>query len=245
MNMFFTGLYLAITTLLYSAGGYSTAPTQKSEISPASAETADTLHCLLIGDSNGAFPYGWASQLADMRPKDRFCNTCKAGNTIGFDNNERPELNTLRMLDSYIDRGLNEMGHIDLVIIMLGTNDCKAIFADSLALVPDRMYRLLEEIRNDSRFGSVPPHLYMLSPPPIGADSIMQEKYHGAAERILWLLPELERTAERSSCTFLATWQDLYERWPELSSDGIHMTPEGQKKVAKIISSAMDRTSHR
>ncbi|MFZ5941816.1 MAG: SGNH/GDSL hydrolase family protein [Bacteroidota bacterium] len=212
---------------------------------PAQGDPDNPLHVLLIGDSNGAFDYGWANQLAAMRPADRFVNTCRSGNTIGFYNNGRQDLNTLQMIDSYIGRGLEEMGIIDRVVIMLGTNDCKAVFADSTRQVAKNMDRLIRIIQKDPRLKTNPPVICLVSPPPIGADSLMEEKYWGGSERVTRLVPELARVARKRKCVFVPTWHQLKEDWTALSPDGIHMIPEAQLVVADEIGLAMDRTSSR
>lgn len=58
---------------------------------------------LILGDSNGAFEYGWVNQLKKLRPADRIENTSIAGNTIGFNNLNRKSLNTLGNIDLYLE----------------------------------------------------------------------------------------------------------------------------------------------
>ena len=59
------------------------------------------LKILAIGDSNGEFDFGWVAQLQKIRSVDKIVNTSISGNTIGFDNLGRKQLNTLKNIDSY------------------------------------------------------------------------------------------------------------------------------------------------
>ncbi len=191
--------------------------------------------CLIIGDSNGAAQNGWARQLEKMRFDDHFCNLSVAGNTIGFDNLGNARLNTLRNIETYLYRGLDELGAIDQIIIMLGSNDCKAVFHDSLGIVPVNLGNLIQAIRNFPDLQAHQPDIIIVSPPPYGRDAIMKEKYQGGADRIKWLQPRFRQVAVDHACTFIDVYSKLLPQWEQLSNDGIHLTAEGQQIIAGLI----------
>jgi lysophospholipase L1-like esterase len=90
---------------------------------------------LTIGDSNGAFEGSWVEKLKQAHDGYLIYNTSVSGNTIGFNNNNKTSLNTLLNVDRYLDEADDYLDGLDDIIIMLGTNDCKAVFADSLKMV--------------------------------------------------------------------------------------------------------------
>ncbi len=93
-------------------------------------------------------------------------NVSKSGNTIGFDNNGRKELNKLRQIDRYMNEADKVLNGINKILIMIGTNDCKAVFSDSLKLVPGNMKSLLEKIKAHSVYHKYHPEIFVISPPP-------------------------------------------------------------------------------
>lgn len=190
---------------------------------------------LAIGDSNGALEYGWVTQLRRHRFPDRIYNTCVSGNTIGFDNLGRRSLNTLANVDDYLKSAIAELGSLDKIVILLGTNDCKAIFDDSLEQVPKNMELLIAKIQAHDVYRQFSPQIYVVSPPPYAPDAQLIPKYYGGAADIAWLFPRFREVAERTGCTFIDVYSFLLPKWEQLSSDGIHLTPQGQQIIAQGI----------
>ena len=46
----------------------------------------------------------------------------------------------------YLNEAVSYLHGLDAIVIMLGTNDCKAVFTDSLNLVPENMKTLILKI---------------------------------------------------------------------------------------------------
>jgi lysophospholipase L1-like esterase/dienelactone hydrolase len=191
---------------------------------------------LAIGDSNGANENGWVNQLKSLNFSDFIVNTSVSGNTIGFDNNGRKELNTLRNVDGYLESAVSELNGLDKIIIMLGTNDCKAVFDKELKDVPKNLRKLIKKIKSHDLYIKHKPTLYVVSPPPSWSDDKMKEKYHGSAKDIEWLFPRFKEISEKEGCTFIDTYSTLLPQWDNLTADGIHLTLKGQVLIAKIIS---------
>jgi lysophospholipase L1-like esterase len=194
-----------------------------------------SLNILTIGDSNGALPLGWVYQLKQIRKNDTIFNISISGNTIGFNNNGRSSLNTLSNVRSHMDKAYARLGKIDMIILMIGTNDCKAVFKDSLFAVPGNMKKLISEIKQIARSHRNKPLIYIVSPPPFGADELVGEKYAGGIERVSLLNKQLQVIAKEESVNFINTFQILHPVFKQLSSDGVHLNADGQNMIALII----------
>ncbi len=194
-----------------------------------------TLNILTIGDSNGALPYGWVYQLKQIRANDTIFNISISGNTIGFNNNGRSSLNTLSNIGNHMDEAYAKLGKIDRIILMIGTNDCKAVFRDSLYAVPGNMKKLIARIKQIERMHNNKPLIYIVSPPPFGPDELVGEKYAGGMERVSLLNKQLQVVAKEESVYFINTCDILSPVFKQLTSDGVHLNADGQKMIALII----------
>jgi len=195
---------------------------------------------LAIGDSNGEFKFGWVSQLQKLRFNDVIYNASTAGNTIGFNNLGDTRKNTLHHIDQYIEEAYGQAGNLGAIIVMLGTNDCKAVFADSLELVPKNMGTLIQKIREHPLCIQSNPRIFIVSPPPIGSDSMVEEKYYGSKQRMEILQDQLKIVAERENCIFIDCYHEIKGKFSILTNDGIHLTMEGQKIIADNIHRRLD-----
>jgi lysophospholipase L1-like esterase/dienelactone hydrolase len=194
---------------------------------------------LAIGDSNGAAPDGWVAQLRALRFQDVILNTSISGNTIGFDNLGNPALNTLRNIDAFIESNAGRTGAIDTIVILLGTNDCKAEFDGREAEVRANMDALLAKIRAHPLLQGHPPRLVVVSPPPMGPEEKLAPKYAGGPARVARLVSAWREAAARHGCVFVDIHTPLQPAIAFLSKDGVHLTPEGQSLIAKMIAAAV------
>jgi lysophospholipase L1-like esterase len=131
------------------------------------------------------------------------------------------------------------MHGINKILIMLGTNDCKAVFADSLKRVPQNMKSLLQMIKTHPVYRKYQPEIYVISPPPVAVDAKPAEKYKGGRKRITWLVKQLQIVAEEEECHFVDTYSSLSPVWDNVSADGIHLNSNGHKIVADIVNMAV------
>jgi lysophospholipase L1-like esterase len=134
-----------------------------------------------------------------------------------------------------MDKAYARLGKIDRIILMIGTNDCKAVFKDSLFAVPGNMKKLISGIKQIARSHRNKPLIYIVSPPPFGTDELVGEKYAGGMERVSLLNKQLQVIAKEESVNFINTCQILYPVFRHLSSDGVHLNADGQKMIALII----------
>ncbi len=191
---------------------------------------------LVVGDSNGAAADGWVYQLQQLRGGGPLVNTSLGGNTIGFNSDNRMELNTLENLTPYLRRGYAEMGEIDEILIALGTNDCKTSFADRHGEIAENLETMLTRIRSffDER-GQEVPRIVLLTPPPIGGDAAVSERYSGARQCVADLSTEMRRIAAREGYCLVDLQQKPGEAVLSHSADGIHFDAAGYKLLARAV----------
>ena len=195
---------------------------------------------LVLGDSNGALNYGWVNQLKKIEPTCKIFNTSRPGNTIGFDNLDRVELNTLKNLDYYLKSAQDSLGRIDYVIMMLGTNDAKYIFKDRQKEVALNMESLITRI-NDYDFNfKNKPQIVIVLPPPYGSDKILSKKYQGGSKRIKNIVKEFKRLAKKHDCDFVNVYKELKNVFDKYTKDGIHLDEEGQKIIAHLVAAKLE-----
>ena len=87
-----------------------------------------------------------------------------SGRTTCFDDPIHEGLNAL----DYIYPCLKSHEAIDLLIIMLGTNDCKDRFYASAACIGLGMARLVKKAKDTDCWGGKKPNILVIAPPPIG-----------------------------------------------------------------------------
>jgi lysophospholipase L1-like esterase len=195
---------------------------------------------LAIGDSNGAMENGWVAQLVKINFRDFIYNTSIAGNTIGFDNNGRSELNTLKNIQIYLQLGAEALGGLDKILILLGTNDTKYVFKDSIQEVGKKMTELIKNIKSDSVYNLYKPEIIIISPPPIGKKADSGSKYHGSSERLPLLNSIFENIAHSEGLGYLDIQTCLNSMWESLSKDGIHGDTGAQRIIAGCISDFLE-----
>ena len=194
---------------------------------------------LVIGDSNGAAADGWPVWLRQVVAADVFINNSESGRTLGFDNPERRK-NGLANVDGYMDAAMKEAGEgVDDVVVVLGTNDCKACFDKRLGEVEGNLRKMVERIRKHDNGGKWSPRVVLVAPPPYGVDEKMLEKYHGGARRAKELSRVYKRVSEEMHTRFVDGHAVLEGVWERVSEDGVHMNAEGQRRLGEAIGRVM------
>lgn len=202
--------------------------------------SAQKKNVMVLGDSNGAFDSGWVYQLSRLHPEVNFINFSIAGNTIGFDNLNKDTLNTLKNINKYLKKALEVSGKIDIILIMLGTNDCKAIY-DSLQPKVVKNLDSLINILVNYKYPVKKPDIVIITPPPAGHDSILQSKYYGILKRLKNLIPEYKKIALKYNVHFIDIFTPLEKDLYELTTDGIHFKTIGYIKIAEIIDNSLKK----
>jgi lysophospholipase L1-like esterase len=203
------------------------------------AQEVDSTTVLTLGDSNGAAEHGWVNQVKVLKPDWQIINASISGNTVGFDNLEREELNTLKNLDAYLNMAMEQVSHLDYIVILLGTNDAKAVFKDRQDEVLQNMNRLIERLKSFIEKKGFSTEIVLVTPPPYGPDEMLLEKYMGGNKRVQKLAEEYKKISEQQNVRFVNIYSVLKDDFEEYSPDGVHLTEEGQQIIAGEIIEGM------
>jgi lysophospholipase L1-like esterase len=123
---------------------------------------------------------------------------------------------------------------LELVIIMLGTNDLKARFkrsARQIAVAAVGLARLIEECQGGVATVYPAPKVLLVAPPPLGTGFHDPEEWAGGPEKSLELGLAFRDAAAAADLPFL----DAGEIITTDGKDGIHLTPEAQLKLGEAV----------
>ncbi len=133
---------------------------------------------------------------------------------------------------SYLIPCLDSHDPLDIVILMLGTNELKHVFRNSAQEIGN----LLEEhfvkiiLGRKSQSEDKYPQLIIISPPKINEQTkYAQERYIGGEEKSKELRDIYSKIAKKNNCSFLDA-SNL-----EVGTDGVHMIKESHMKLAEIL----------
>ncbi|MGV6873221.1 SGNH/GDSL hydrolase family protein [Pseudochelatococcus sp. B33] len=217
-------------------------------MSAATAVEEGKRHVLAFGDSLtwGARPGGggrhrfedrWTSVVEAELPGVRIIAEGLAGRTTSFDDYSAPaDRNGTRILPTL----LGSHYPLDLVAIMLGTNDLKPHLCGSVLGAAAGMERLVEIVQTyPYGYGARPPRILLISPPhftrrsegdgvPAGGRSIAESEKLSAA---------YEAVADRRGCAFfdaagVARGSDV---------DGVHLDAENSRAIGRGVAPVIAR----
>jgi lysophospholipase L1-like esterase len=122
---------------------------------------------------------------------------------------------------------------IDLVILMLGTNDLKQRFGASPSDIADSVEILAKSVQaSEAGPGGATPPILMIAPPPILEVDWLGEMFAGGAAKSQELGARLAEVATRCRASFLDAGQ-LVE---SSAVDGIHLEAESHRVLGMAIS---------
>ncbi len=131
---------------------------------------------------------------------------------------------------------LQSHGPIDVLTIMLGTNDAKARYGASPELITGGIAALLDIAQSpemQDRHGGF--RILLICPPPVLEQGPIMDQFYGARARGLALPPLLADLARARRCGFLDAGQ-LIEVSPQ---DGVHFEPEAHASLAQGVAQAL------
>lgn len=148
--------------------------------------------------------------------------------TVHDDPTEGPHRNGLRVLPAV----LGSHAPLDLVVVMLGTNDLK----DAFGMIPEEIAwgaeKLLRCIAGaDCGPNKAAPQMLLISPPPIHEAGCLAGMFAGGAEKSRNLAPHFAAVAARRGAAFL-------DAAPVVASsplDGVHLDPGEHAKLAAAV----------
>lgn len=133
---------------------------------------------------------------------------------------------------AYLTPCLESHRPIDLVTIMLGTNDLKERFGASASDIAQGAASLAEMVRR-SRCGpgNGEPLVLLISPPPVGRLTGFAGMFRGAEEKSRVFSGHYRYFAEDEGCGFL----DAGEIMVSSDIDGIHFEVEAHRKLGEAV----------
>jgi lysophospholipase L1-like esterase len=203
---------------------------------------------LLFGDSNthGTMPmpdlgFGgrfdrderWAGRLARLLPDWEVIAEGHPGRTTLHDDPvEGAHRNGLTVLPALLE----SHRPVDVVLVMLGTNDLKERFsvnAGDIALSLERLVRVI--LASGAGPGNGAPGVLLVAPPPIMEVGCLAGMFAGGAAKSVALAREIEAAARRVGVPFLDAGQVV-----KVSPvDGIHYDAEANPALAQAFAAAI------
>lgn len=205
---------------------------------------------LLFGDSNthGTMPMPdlgfsgrfdreerWAGRLARLLPEWEVIAEGHPGRTTAHDDPvEGAHRNGLTVLPALLE----SHRPVDVVVLMLGTNDLKERFsvnAGDIALSLERLVRVI--LTSGAGPGRGAPGVLLVAPPPIEEVGCLAGMFAGGAAKSASLAVEIEAAAKRVGVPFL----DAGTVVKVSPIDGIHYDAEANPALAEAFAAAIRR----
>ncbi|HSC55332.1 MAG TPA: GDSL-type esterase/lipase family protein [Phnomibacter sp.] len=206
------------------------------------------LNIFTLGDSNGAAAEGWPKQLQLALPDAQVLNISRGGRTIGFVNNGDSGLNSLLVIDDNLAKAaeFTRERPFDFIVMELGTNDAKAVFADRQKEVPGNLEKLIKKIKG-SRYPTISKaKIIIVSPPPFGSMTETTEKYRGGNQRVKAMSKAFAKIARRNGCLFVNGYNTPGLNIETMTADGIHLDALASKKlIDPVVSLMLNETNKR
>ena len=119
---------------------------------------------------------------------------------------------------------------VDLLIIMLGTNDTKERFGANAPAIAVGMERLLLKCRSVDCWGGKAPNILVVCPPPLGAGFHDEVMGAGCVEKSVALPKYLEPVARRNGAAYLNAADCEFN-----PVDFTHLTKKGHSQLAEKL----------
>lgn len=132
----------------------------------------------------------------------------------------------------YIQSAIETFGPVDVVIIMLGTNDIKSYFNASAYDAARGVEKLITKAREPSQYGFPIPEIIIVAPP-----NILEPKgeaadiFSHANEKMQKFHHEYQKIATKQRCTFLNAAGILQPS----EIDGVHLDVEANTTLARVL----------
>jgi|SRR5579859_2404564 len=132
---------------------------------------------------------------------------------------------------TYLVPCLESQNPIDVVILMLGTNDLKQKYNRTPAQVGEAIGELIALTKQYGKSSAQQtPHILLLSPPFVD-EHFAQPEFLEAEVKSRALAAELAQVAQKNSCSFIDIGQIVLPS----QRDGIHLEPEMHEKIGERL----------
>jgi lysophospholipase L1-like esterase len=201
-------------------------------------------HILCFGDSN---TWGYIPLIAERYPREVRWTGVMAGQLgSGFHVIEEGQNGRTTVWDDPIESDKNGLRYLpacleshkplNLVILMLGTNDLKARFsltALDIALGVEHLVQVI--MQSDCGVGGHPPAVLLAAPPPVLPQGDLAEMFLGAQEKSVKLAERYLAVAQRCGCAFLDVGQVIAVD----PADGIHYSPQAHNELGNAMANCV------
>ncbi len=150
------------------------------------------------------------------------------GRTIAWDDPTHSGRNGMK----YLLPCLETHRPLDLVIILLGTNDLKNYFHGTVKDIVANIEKMIQVIKNN-QYGSngTPPKILLLSIPHVLKISRPDSSFQNAREKSIQLTQEYRDIALKNQVNFL----DITDAIKSSPVDGVHLSLENHQKLAQLL----------
>jgi len=188
---------------------------------------------LTLGDSNGTFPFSWPQQLKKELPHAQVFNISKSGRTIGFINNGDSSLNSLLVVDENLQKAAQFIKDrsFNFIVIELGTNDAKAVFAHRQNEIPTNLDKLIKKIKNSVYPSIAKAKIIIISPPPYGIKADTTAKYKDGGRRVEIMSETFKKVAIENGCLFVDGFRTPGLDVNTMTADGLHLDSVASRKL--------------
>lgn len=127
---------------------------------------------------------------------------------------------------------------IDLVVIMLGSNDLKMRFSVPAYDIANGAGVLVDTVKkSDAGLDEGPPKVLLMAPPPVAKLTEFAEMFEGAEAKSTRFSEHYRRVAEEQGCDFLDTSEVIVSS----NIDGIHFEVSEHQKLGKAVADQVRR----
>ena len=197
------------------------------------SKSKNPLNIFTLGDSNGSFPNSWPKQIKLALPDAQVYNISKSGRTIGFVNNGDSSLNSLLVINENLKKAAEYTKDrpYDFIVLELGTNDAKAVFAERQKEVPVNLEKLINTIKHSGYPAIDHAKIVIIAPPPYGSKAKAQEKYTGGNDRVKNMSKTFKKVAKKTKCLFINGYKTPGLDINTMTADGIHLDSLASRKL--------------
>lgn len=199
------------------------------------------MRILCIGDSNTwgynaktglRYQRRWTRVLQELLPNDEIIEEGLNGRTFAFVDPFCKERCGLDALPSI----LRSQDPIDLVLVMLGTNDLKVIFHAHAEAIAKGARNFIREIQNKYYYNYEVPEILMISPILLGENIVELEGIYGDFDQdgliqSKYLAQEIKKVCDEYQVHFM----DAAKYAMASNYDCIHMDEENHEKLANAL----------